>query len=170
MSGDREAFERLVLPLQADLAFAARAMAGQEADAADLVQETLMKAWRSWDSFSPGTRLRPWIFTILRNCHLDRCRARKLRPLALEPEAEPASSGPLPASRSLPEGFSSGLLAALRSLSPFHQLLLLLADVEDLRYREIAEVLGVPLGTVMSGLHHARTRLKLRLLESGPHE
>ncbi len=165
MSPDRERFERLVLPLQRDLAFAARAFARQEADAADLVQETLLKAWRSFESFNRGDHLKAWLFTILRNTWLDRCRSRKQEPAGLIPEAEQALPAPPGKPRALPEAFSGDLLEALNALSRFHRLLLLLADVEDLRYREIAEVLGVPIGSVMSGLHHARGNLKRELLK-----
>lgn len=157
----REEFERLVLPLRRDLHYAALAFAGREADASDLAQDALLKAWRSWSTFTRSDNLKGWLFTILRNAWLDRCRARRAEPVPLDfSEQGPAAPDPRP----LPEPLPAGLLAALDSLSRTHRLLVLLADVEGLKYREIAELLAIPIGSVMSGLHHARSRLKRALL------
>jgi RNA polymerase sigma-70 factor (ECF subfamily) len=158
MPADAERFERLVLPLQPGLRFAARALAGSEADADDLLQDALLKAWRSFHTFNRGDNLKAWLYTILRHAWLDRCRRRRLEPKALDPDVDLVAA-PAPAETAL----SGDLLAALRSLSPFHQTLLLLCDVEGLRYREIADALGVPIGSVMSGLHNARSRLRENL-------
>jgi RNA polymerase sigma factor (sigma-70 family) len=88
--------------------------------------------------------------------YFDRCRRRRLEPVRLEPESDPpAAPGPPLAPETL---VSEDLLAALERLSPAHRLLILLRDIEGLSYREIAEALGCPLGSVMSGLHNARTR------------
>ena len=165
MERDRAEFERRVLPLEPDLYALALALGGQEADALDLVQDALLRAWRSFASFDRGDHLKAWLFTILRNAHLDRCRRRRLEPAPLDPGAEPPAPTrpPSPLERVLPDD----LLRALRTLSPSHQALLLLCDLEGLRYREIADVLGCPIGTVMSGLHNARTRLR-GALERGP--
>jgi len=158
----RAEFERLVLPLQDALYHAALALTRREADALDLVQDTLLKAWKAAASFDRGDHLKAWLFTILRHAYLDRCRARRLEPLSFdaadETVASPAIAPVLPE-----ESFSDGLLRALRSLSPSHQLLLLLCDVEGLSYKQISEALGMPLGSVMSGLHHARSHLRARL-------
>jgi RNA polymerase sigma-70 factor (ECF subfamily) len=158
MPADAERFERLVLPLRSGLHFAARALTGNDADADDLLQDTLLKAWRSFDTFNRGDNLKAWLYTILRHAWLDRCRHRKLEPKALDPDADLVAA-PAPAETAL----SGDLLAALRRLSPFHQTLLLLCDIEGLRYREIADALGIPIGTVMSGLHNARNRLREQL-------
>ena len=81
----REEFERRALPLQNDLYFAALAFARSEADAQDLVQEAWLKAYRSYGRFQPaGGGFKAWMFTILRNAYLDRCRAKKLEPLAFD--------------------------------------------------------------------------------------
>jgi RNA polymerase sigma-70 factor (ECF subfamily) len=159
----REGFERLVIPLQKSIYFAALAMVHRETDALDLVQETLLKAWRGFASFDQGGNLKAWLFTILRNAHLDGCRRRRIDPLPLDPLAEPATSAPVP----LPPGeqLPDDLLRALSSLSSAHRMVLLLCDIEGLRYREIAETLGWPIGSVMSCLHNARTRLKQALLD-----
>ena len=162
MISSRGDFERLVLPLQDDLFHAALAMTRREADALDLVQDALLKAWRSAASFNRGDNLKAWLFTILRNAYLDRCRARRLEPIPLEDAGDPAVlDAPPPA---LEDVLSDGLLRALRELSPAHQLLLQLCDLEGLSYKEIAGVLGCPIGSVMSGLHNARTRLRERLI------
>ncbi len=161
MISSRADFERLVLPLQDDLFHAALAMTRREADALDLVQDALLKAWRSAASFNRGDNLKAWLFTILRNAYLDRCRARRLEPVALEDAGDPpAPATPLPA---FEEALPDELLRALRELSPAHQLLLQLCDLEGLSYKEIADVLGCPIGSVMSGLHNARTRLREKL-------
>jgi RNA polymerase sigma-70 factor (ECF subfamily) len=158
MHGSRAEFERRVLPLEKDLYALALAMAGQEADALDLVQETLLRAFRSFDTFDRGDHLKAWLFTILRHAFLDRVRRRQIEPVSFD-EQEPRDPAPLPAAP-LEDALPDELLRALRSLSPGHQTLLLLCDIEGLRYREIADVLGCPIGSVMSGLHHARARLR----------
>lgn len=158
----REEFERRALPLERDLYFAALAMAGQETDALDLVQETLLKAWRAFHTFNRGDNLRAWLFTILRNAWVDRCRARRVEPAALDPALEdpPAPPG---APQRLDTLLPDELLGALQDLSAAHRLVLLLRDVEGLSYKEIAGVLGCPIGSVMSGLHNARTQLREKL-------
>lgn len=162
MISSRADFERLVLPLQDDLFHAALALTRREADALDLVQDTLIKSFRKAASFNRGENLKAWLFTILRNCWLDRCRTRRQEPVSFEDAASEAAApaSPPPA---LEEVLPDDLLRALRELSPAHQLLLQLCDLEGLSYREIADVLGCPLGSVMSGLHNARTRLREKL-------
>ncbi len=158
MISSRGEFERLVLPLQDDLYHAALALTRREADALDLVQEALLKAWKRASSFNRGDHLKAWLFTILRNTYLDVCRARRLEPVALDPAVDEAPA-PVPTGEALPDD----LLRSLRTLSPSHQLLLLLCDVEGLSYRQIAEVMGIPMGSVMSGLHHARGNLREKI-------
>lgn len=154
MPGD---FEGRVLPLEKDLYFAARALTGQDADALDLVQETLLKAWRGFSLYRRDENLKAWLFTILRNAYVDRCRRRRIDPVPLSDEAAPAADGqPVRLEDALPDD----LLGALRRLCPAHQLVLLLRDVEGLSYREISGVLGCPIGSVMSGLHNARSKLR----------
>lgn len=159
----REEFERRALPLQNDLYFAALALARAEADALDLLQEAWLKAWRAFAAFQPsGGGFKAWMFTILRHAYLDRCRAKKLEPLSFE-AAEDLVEGPGAADLPLEEILPDDLLRALRSLPPRHQLLVLLCDIEGLTYREIADVLGCPMGSVMSGLFNARARLRKEL-------
>jgi len=159
----REQFELIALPLRNDLFFAALALTHNEHDAVDLVQDTYVKALRSFSAFRPtGGGIKAWLFTILRHAYIDRCRARRETPVPLNELDLPISS---PDAVDLPihEFLSDDLLRALRSLSAKHQLLLLLADIEGLAYKEISEALGCPIGSVMSGLYHARAGLRRAL-------
>lgn len=156
----REEFERRALPLQNDLYFAALALARSEADALDLLQDAWLKAWRGFADFRPeGGGFKAWMFTILRNAYLDRCRARKLEPVTFD-VSEDLVEGPGAAELSFRD---DELLRALQSLSPRHRLLVLLCDIEGLTYSEIADVLGCPMGSVMSGLFNARANLRRAL-------
>ncbi len=152
-------FERLTLPVANDLYFAAAALAGQDADARDLVQETYLRAYRAFDTYRTDDNIRGWLFTILRNAYIDLCRKRRTQSV-LETLAMPAAPVDPAAAAPLDDVLPDDLLRALRSLPPAHQVLILLADIERLAYREIADALGCPIGTVMSGLHHARSRLR----------
>lgn len=155
-------FERLALPLVDEIYHAALSLSKDEHDARDLAQEAFLHALRHYGQFRPGTNFRAWIFTILKNAHLDSCRRRGVRPVTaeFEEDALPATDPiPLP----LPDHFSDRMTAALHSLPPRHRVLLFLCDVEGFSYREIAEILGCPIGTVMSSLFHARRRLRERL-------
>ncbi len=168
MDSARDRFERLVGPLQGELRFMARAIARQESDALDLVQETLIKAWRSFGSFVPGTNFKAWIFTILRHAYLDLCRSRRLQPASLDPALDLPGPLPTPDPSTIADVLPDDLLQALRTLPPAHQVLILLCDHQGLRYREIADVLGCPIGSVMSGIHNARGRLKEALKKEAP--
>jgi RNA polymerase sigma-70 factor, ECF subfamily len=157
MDAARADFERRVLPLERDLYFGALALSGNEADALDLVQDELLRAWRGFATYARDENLKAWVFTILRHAWTDRCRRRRLEPAALDPDID------VPSPTVLDGRLSDGLLRALRSLSPSHQLLLLLCDIEGMAYKEIAAVLGIPMGSVMSGLHNARKKLRDKL-------
>jgi RNA polymerase sigma-70 factor, ECF subfamily len=148
-------FERLTLPLKDDIYRGARALTGNDADALDLVQETYLRAWRAFGSYREDQRFRPWLFTILRHAHIDICRRRRLRPATSDPGELPEPAAP-PIAGPIPEDLG----AALARLRPAHHLLLLLREVQGFSYAEIADVLGWPLGSVMSGLHHARKALR----------
>jgi RNA polymerase sigma-70 factor (ECF subfamily) len=144
------------------LRVATRLAAGR-GEAEDLVQETFLQAWRSFDNFAPGTNCRAWLYRIL--FLVSRSRGRKagrVHLVALEeaPEAALADEPPLPDVIG-----REHVRAAFESLSEEHRLVLQLADVEGLRYREVAEALGIPIGTVMSRLSRAREALRRRLSE-----
>ena len=151
-------FLDLALPLKDDLYRSARAMTGNEADALDLVQETYLRAWKAYGSYRENQKFKAWLFTILRHAHVDSCRRRKAQPVTLDLDArlEPAPVPP-------PVELSEDLQAALERLSPAHHLLLLLRETQGFSYREIAEIVGCPIGSVMSGLHHARAALRAEL-------
>lgn len=157
---DRARFERLALPLQRDLHFGALALAKSEPDALDLVQETFLRAYRSFSTYRDDQNFRGWMFTILRNAYLDDCRRRRIAPVILQLDAgsqDAPTSSPLGA---VSDALSDNVLRALHSLSAAHRLVLLLVDVEHLSYREAADALGCPIGSIMSSLHNARGRLR----------
>jgi RNA polymerase sigma-70 factor (ECF subfamily) len=138
----------------------ARALAGDRAAADDLVQDTLERAWAKLHLFRGGTDLRAWLFTVMHNVHVNRVRAA--RPTdALDEEmpelAQRAVQGDALVVRDLER--------ALAALPAAQREVLLLVALEDLSYEETAQVLGIPIGTVMSRL--ARAREKLRVLMTG---
>jgi RNA polymerase sigma-70 factor, ECF subfamily len=130
-------------------------------DAEDLVQETLLRAYRGFRSFTPGTNIRAWLYTILNRVRTDAFR-RQQRSV---PTTELAGDGPAvpPAAQ---EALASGAEELERALGevpePFRTTILL-RDVEDFTYQEIAQMLDVPIGTVMSRIHRGRALLRERL-------
>ena len=145
-------------------------------DAEDLVQDSLLKAYRFYDRFEVGTNLKAWLLKIVTNTFITRYRRGVLEKGTLEgASAMPIGDGLM--SREAMRGLldpvddaQRGLLAAeiqsaLDELSDEHRLIVLLADVEELSYKEIADVVGVPIGTVMSRLHRARKLVQKRLVE-----
>jgi RNA polymerase sigma-70 factor (ECF subfamily) len=133
-------------------------------DAADdLVQDCLERALSRWYLHRPDRNLRAWLFTILRNLYINAYRARQRHGAAIP--FEDALSLGVPADQDA-RIEAQDALAALDQLSEEHKALLLLIGVEDLSYAETAQVLGVPIGTVMSRLSRARRQLR-RIMESG---
>jgi len=173
-------FSDLALPLLPGLYNVARWLARDSGDAEDLVQETLLKALRGFGSFEPGTNFKAWIFRILRNTYLtSRSGLAATRTVALEDElSEGGSGGP----SAYPEGAidrrtpeatllqmrdADALYAAMEKMPPHLKEVLVLCDVEEMKYREIAMVAGIPIGTVMSRIARARAFLR-RTLEEEP--
>jgi len=144
------------------------------ADAEDLVQETYLKAFRAADRFQPGTNLRAWLFTILHNTARNRARDRARDTVAADSEAveradesagawSPAGISETPETLLLRETLTPDLQAALEALpGPFRQAVWL-RDVEEFSYAEIAEMLSIPVGTVMSRISRGRRLLFDRL-------
>ncbi|HET7291647.1 MAG TPA: sigma-70 family RNA polymerase sigma factor [Vicinamibacteria bacterium] len=164
MASDRlSAFRSEALVHLPELVRVALRLAGDRSDADDLVQETFLQAWRSFDRFAPGTNCRAWLFRILiLVAHGQRRRNGRARGLALDdlPDAAVAVED------HTPDYFTrEHLLVAFHSLAEEQRLVVQLADVEGLRYREVAEALGIPVGTVMSRLSRARSLLRRRLAE-----
>jgi RNA polymerase sigma-70 factor (ECF subfamily) len=148
-------------------------------DAEDLVQETYLRAFRSIDRFTPGTNLRAWLFKIMTNAFINEYRKRTRQPRNTSLDdveeyyvyAHLIDAGFQPESRGPEEEVLAGItddsvVAALESLSDDFRQVVLLADVEGFAYREIADILDIPIGTVMSRLHRARRRLQRLLVGS----
>lgn len=168
---DRKArFDELVWPHAAVVLRVARLLTHSHSDAEDLSQETMLKAFEAIDSLRAGDGARRWLLTILRNCHIDRVRARKPQPsynaAEIEPVAPPESDlvhGTNP--EELLEALSDEeVIHALRALPEDLRWTLLLVDVEGFRDSDAATVLHVPLGTIKSRLHRGRRMLYQSLL------
>src|SRR5450432_3265654 len=167
------AFEDLALPLLPALYNVASWLARDPSDAEDLVQETFLKALRGFAGFEPGTNFKAWIFRILRNTFLtSRTGLEATRTVALEEELDEqsvAGSGLYPEGaidRQTPEinlmrlADRAMLQGALEKLPPPLLEVILLCDVEEMKYKEIAVVLEIPIGTVMSRIARARKTLR----------
>jgi RNA polymerase sigma-70 factor (ECF subfamily) len=167
-----QAFARYVLPEVEVLLRVALSLTAQPADAEDLVQETLLRAYRSADRFD-GRHPRAWLLTIMRNAEVNRHRRR--RPHLLEdPDTDldrlavaPSGAPPTPEEVVVGEQFDEVVDSAFAALPRQHQQVVRLVDVDGLTYAEAARLLGVPEGTVMSRLHRARKRIRSRLAAAG---
>jgi RNA polymerase sigma-70 factor (ECF subfamily) len=168
-------FEELALPLLPSLYNLARWLTANPAESEDLVQETFLKALRGFDGFETGTNFRAWMFRILRNTFLtSKTGLAAKRTVALEDELNPSDESaayhPEAAiDRQTPEmnlirmADERALHAAMEKLPPVLLEALLLCDMEEMKYREIAVVLEVPIGTVMSRVARARAALRTSL-------
>jgi RNA polymerase sigma-70 factor (ECF subfamily) len=169
-------FEDLALPLLPSLYNLAFWLSRNAADAEDLVQETFLKALRGFESFEPGSNFKAWIFRILRNTYLtSRSGLAVNRTVALEDELnETGESGPAqdpegvidrqtPETNLLQMADRAALQAAMETLPPPLLEVMLLCDVEEMKYKEIAATLEIPIGTVMSRISRARLALRTAL-------
>jgi RNA polymerase sigma-70 factor (ECF subfamily) len=152
-----ERFESEVLPHLRSLFGAAYRMTGNAHDAEDLVQETFLRAHRAFDRFEPGSNARGWLHTILQRVRTDVFRRTKRRPQTVElvGEGPPAP----PAQDALASG-REDLERALRALPEAFREAVVLRDVQELSYAEIAAAVGIPVGTVMSRIHRGRALLR----------
>lgn len=167
-SASPEEFERLAMPLFDALYNFARWLARDQSEAEDLVQETFAKALRGFASFEPGTDFRAWMFRILRNTFLTSrtgLRAKMTVPLEPEDEESKAVNWETPEALALALATRQALQFALEQLPVAYREVILLCDVEEMKYQEIAEVLAIPIGTVMSRI--ARGRKLLRQMLAG---
>jgi len=131
-------------------------------DAEDLVQETMMQALQSFHRFQSGTNCRAWLVTILQHVRSNRRRARQRSPLVEDPDDRIAHTIPFVAP--VPQDLTDeDVLGALGRIPVQFQEVIVLCDVEDLTYKEIADALAIPLGTVMSRLHRGRALLRSEL-------
>jgi RNA polymerase sigma-70 factor (ECF subfamily) len=166
-----EVFAQYVLPETEVLYRVARTLTAQPADAEDLVQETLLRAYRSVGAFD-GQHPRAWLLTILRNAEHNRHRRRRPQLLhnpdqAIERVGDHGDGEADPAHLIVDLRFTAEVEEAFRALPAKYQEVVAMVDVEGLDYAATAGALGVPLGTVMSRLHRGRTRIRRHLRTAG---
>jgi RNA polymerase sigma-70 factor (ECF subfamily) len=134
-------------------------------DAEDLVQETYLRAYRSFDRYTPGTNIRAWLYTILHRVRTDAVRRLARRPEAVELLEDTLATPP--AQDDLASGREDVALALARLPEPF-RVAVLLRDIEEFSYEEISQILEVPIGTVMSRIYRGRALLRQALGGSKP--
>ena len=164
-------FTEEAMPLLDQLYGGALRMTRNPQDAEDLVQETYLKAFKGFDSFKPGTNLKAWLYRIMTNTYINTYRKKQRRPLETSAEdvtdrqlyttsshdSTGLQSAEVEALKNLPD---KQIADAMNSLSDDYRMVVYYADVEGLAYKEIAEVMDTPLGTVMSRLHRGRKQLR----------
>ena len=173
LAARQEAFRCFVEPEIEVLLRVAQTLTGSWSDSEDLVQDTLIRAYKGIDGFD-GAHPRAWLMTILRNAHINS--HRRQRPDLLDEPADldhhrPAfgtATVPSPEQSVADQVFDEDLQQAIDSLDPRFRTVLLLIDVDQLTYAEVAELLGIPVGTVMSRLSRARGRIRVHLRTSKP--
>lgn len=173
-AGRDAAFMRVAMPLLAAVARIARSLTHDPADADDLVQETYLKARRHWDTFIPGSDCKRWLAAICRNTFLaQRARERWVTAVGDDLELETFAAVRLHAlavERGVDELFARldvgpAIRAAIEQLERVYRDVVVLVDVEEFRYEEAAQLLGIPVGTVRSRLYRARRQLQESLVE-----
>jgi len=174
----RAEFEGSALPHVHSLHSVAMKLTRRRQEAEDLVQETLLRAYRFYDRYEAGTNIRAWLFKIMRNLFINRYRRNQREPQEVDLggteetlDAVIRKSGVAGHGTPTPEqAFFAGTLddeieRALADLPEEYRMVLLLSSMEDLSYKEIAEVLDCPIGTVMSRLHRARRMMQASLMQ-----
>jgi len=173
-------FEQDVVPFMGQLYPAALRMTRNHSDAEDLVQETFTKAYAAFHQFKPGTNLRAWLHRILANTFINSYRKKRREPvqdlgadlsddwqIGNDPLTPPARSAEAEALEHLAD---SDVLQALRDLPEEFRVAIYYADIEGYPYKQIAEMMGCPIGTVMSRLHRGRARLRAQLAGHAPRQ
>ena len=177
---DQATFADQAMEHMPSLYAAAMRMTRNRADAEDLVQETYLKAYRAYGGFQEGTNLRAWLYRILTNTFINIYRAKKRRPDESDLDdvedlylyrrlgaLEAAQAGRSAEDEVLDSFNETEVKSALEALPEQFRMAVLLADVEGFQYKEIAEILDIPIGTVMSRLHRGRRSLQKSLFEFG---
>lgn len=175
---DQANFEQEALQYTRQLYSAAMRMTRNPADAEDLVQETLLKAYRAYGTFEEGTNLKAWLYRILTNTYINKYRKESRRPTEVDLGAvedlylyrrigseESAEAARTTEDRVLDGLVESDIKRAVEELPENFRMAVLLADLEGFSYKEIAEILDIPIGTVMSRLHRGRKAMQSRLWE-----
>ncbi len=173
---DQANFERDAMQYAPQLYSAALRMTRNPADAEDVVQETFLKAYRAYHTFEEGTNLKAWLYRILTNTYINRYRKKVRRPTEVEfgevedlylykrmGSGESGSAARSAEEEVLEQFVEADVKAAVEELPEHFRLPVLLADVEGFSYKEIAEIMDVPIGTVMSRLHRGRKALEKAL-------
>ena len=171
---DQANFETDAMQYAPQLYSAALRMTRNPADAEDVVQETFLKAYRAYDSYTEGTNLKSWLYRILTNTYINKYRKQQRRPsevelgelqdLYLYKRLGEVSGAAQSAEADMLDAFvDTDVIDALESLPETFRLPVLLADVDGFSYKEIAEMLDIPIGTVMSRLHRGRKALQKKL-------
>ena len=164
-------FTEEAMPLLDQLYGGALRMTRNPQDAEDLVQETYLKAYKAFDRFTPGTNLKAWLYRIMTNTYINTYRKKQRRPLVTSADevtdnqlytssshdSTGLESAEVEALKQMP---NSRISEALNSLNEDYRMVVYYADVEGLAYKEIADVMDIPLGTVMSRLHRGRKQLR----------
>jgi RNA polymerase sigma-70 factor (ECF subfamily) len=176
---DRVRFEEEALALSDQVFRVARHLAGSREEAEELVQETYARAFRSWRSFSPGTNLRAWLLRILTNLNIDRGRrsqrAPQMQPLEandyylydkLSADGVDGGGTPLDEERVVERLSQDDIVSALSAVPHDFRDVIVLVDIGDFSYQDAAQILDIPIGTVMSRLHRGRRILKRELADS----
>jgi len=171
---DQADFERDAMEYAPQLYSAALRMTRNPADAEDVVQETFLKAYRAYDSFTEGTNLKAWLYRILTNTYINKYRKAQRRPNEVElgelqdlylykRMGESSGATESAESTALDMFVDEDIIDAIESLPENFRLPVLYADVDGFSYKEIAEILDIPIGTVMSRLHRGRKALQRKL-------
>ncbi len=171
----RVRFEEEALELSDQVYQVARRLVGTREEAEDLMQETYARAFRSWRSYTPGTNLRAWLLRILTNLNIDRARSRQRRPQTEPLEegdyylynrlAESTGDSPPSEERVLSRLSQDHVVRALADVPHDFRDVVVLVDIGGFSYAEAAQILDIPVGTVMSRLHRGRRILKAELAE-----
>ena len=172
---DRVRFEEDALALSDQVYRVARHLVGSREEAEDLMQETYARAFRSWRTFQPGTNLRAWLLRILTNLNIDRGRRQQRAPdfqpleegdYFLYNKLEASTDGPTDEEQVVERLSQNDVVAALSEVPHDFRDVLVLVDIGDFTYADAAQILDIPIGTVMSRLHRGRRILKQAMADT----